>query len=71
VEKAIWVIEGSPERAEATPTSPSGWRPAWASERAIVAEKPGNAGGAKGPHFGWVLEEGKEEVIDDESGNTE
>lgn len=26
----------------------------WESERSIVAVKPGNAGGAKGPHF-WVL----------------
>ena len=71
MEKAIWVIEGSPELVEATPTSPAGWRPAWVSERAIVAKNPGNAGGAKGPYFGCVLEEGKEVVIDDESDNTE
>jgi len=29
--------------------------------------KPGNAGGAKGPYFGDVSEEEKEEVIDDKS----
>ncbi len=36
-----------------------------------TATKPGNAGGAKGPYFGCVSEEGKKEVIDDESDNTE
>jgi hypothetical protein len=58
---------GSPEPVEATPTRPIGSRLAWASERAIVALKPGNAGGAKGPYFGCVSEEEKEEVIDDKS----
>jgi hypothetical protein len=33
--------------------------------------KPGNAGGAKGPYFGCVSEEGKKEVIDVESDNTQ
>jgi hypothetical protein len=36
-----------------------------------TAEKPGNAGGAKGPYFGYVSEEGKKEVIDVESDNTQ
>ena len=49
---------------EATPTRPIGSRLTWVSERVIVARKPGNAGGAKGPHFGWVWEEEKGEVID-------
>jgi hypothetical protein len=69
--KAICVIGGSPKLVEATSTRPQGERPAWVSERAIVAEKPGNAGGAKGPYFGCVLEEEKKEVIDDESDNTQ
>ena len=69
--KAVCVIEGNPELVEVTPTRPKGWRPAWVSERAIVARKPGNAGGAKGPYFGCVSEEGKEEVIDVESDNTQ
>jgi hypothetical protein len=56
---------------EATPTWSIGLRLAWVSERVIVARKPGNAGGAKGPYFGWVSEEEKEEVIDDESDNAE
>src|SRR5579864_4647833 len=33
-------------------TLSSGWRLAWASERVIVARKPGNAGGVKDPYFG-------------------
>jgi len=52
---------------EETPTRSIGSRLAWVSERVIVALKPGNAGGAKGPYFGCVSEEEKEEVIDDES----
>jgi len=62
---------GSPEPVEAAATPPIGRRLTGASERVIVAKKPGNAGGAKGPYFGWVSEEEKEEVIDDESDNTE
>lgn len=37
---------------------------AWASERAIVAEKPGNAGGAKGLTSERLSKETKEKVID-------
>jgi len=33
------------------------WRPGRESERPIVPEKPGNAGGGKGPHF-WGLPRG-------------
>jgi len=29
------------------------------TERAVVAWRPGNAGGAKGPHFGRAFEEAK------------
>ena len=68
VEKVIRLRRGSPEPAK---YAAKGRRLAWASERVIVARKPGNAGGAKGPYLGWVSEEEKEEVIDDESDNTE
>ena len=40
-----------------------------ASERVIVARKPGNSGGAKDPYFRHATKETKERVIDDESGN--
>jgi hypothetical protein len=69
-EKVIWAMEGSPEPV-GKPTSPLGRWLAWVSEGAIVATKPGNAGGAKGPHFRCVSQGGKEKVIDDESDNTE
>jgi hypothetical protein len=67
-EKGIWVMEGSPEPV-GNPTPPLGRWLAWVSERAIVAMKPGNAEGAKGPYFRRVSQEGKGEVIDDESDN--
>src|SRR5262245_14937325 len=41
-------------------TSPQGWRPDWASERAIRPMRPGNAGGGKGPCFWCACEGGKE-----------
>jgi len=69
-EKAIWVMEGSPEPV-GKPNIAVRVVAGWASERAIVALKPGNAGGAKGPHFRCVSQGGKAEVIDDESDNTE
>src|SRR3981189_3656408 len=40
-------------------TLSSGWRLAWVSERVIVARKPGNAGGVKGPHFGQADQRSK------------
>ena len=47
------------------------WRPAQKSEEPIVARKPGNAGGAKGPHFRDADRRSPGEVIDDESGNAD
>src|SRR5260370_26498667 len=61
---------GSPEPAEQDRTASIGCRLAWVSERAIGAGKPGNAGGAKGPHFRQADQRNKGEVIDDESGNS-
>ena len=52
-------------------TPSSGWRLAWASERVIVARKPGNAGGGRALTSDRLTEEAKEEVIDDESNNAE
>ena len=50
---------------------PASSRPDTGVRALIVAMKPGNGGGAKGPYFGRVSEEGKKEVIDVESDNTQ
>jgi hypothetical protein len=36
------------------------WRPSRESERVIVPQKPGNAGGGKDPHFWNASKEGEE-----------
>lgn len=44
-------------------------RPCGMAERPVVAMKPGNAGGAKGPWFQGADEAARNEAIDDESSN--
>jgi hypothetical protein len=66
----ISVRKGSPVQRIATERSHHGERLVRVSERVVVAKKPGNAGGAKGPYFRHAVQRGKGKVIDDESRNT-
>jgi hypothetical protein len=41
------------------------------SDRAVVPMKPGNSGGGKDPDFWNAFEDGEDQVIGDEPGNTD